>query len=99
MKYTKDEYIRLGRTLQKKVAEDLSDNVIQFTTVAVTFEERKYKSFYNITKCYDSNPFDTETVICDIRCFEKYEEMSEYLISLGFSIDELLPAKGLKIKF
>ena len=99
MKYTKDEYIRLGRTLQKKVAEDLSDNVIQFTFVAVTFKEGKYKSFYQITKCYDLNPFDTETVIHDIRCFEKYEKMSEYLISLGFSINELLPAKGQKIKF
>lgn len=99
MKYTKDEYIRLGRTLPKEVAEDLSDNVIQFTIVAVTFKEGKYKSFYEITKCYDSNPFDTEIVIRDIRCFEKYEEMSEYLISLGFSIDELLPAKGQKITF
>lgn len=99
MKYTKDEYIKLGRTLQKRVTDTLSDNVIKFTTVALTFKNGKYRTFYEVKKCYDSNPFDMDTLVNELHAFNLYQQMIDYLNSIGFEIDELVPAKGLKITF
>ncbi|ECK9504175.1 TPA_asm: hypothetical protein GNB46_004634 [Salmonella enterica subsp. enterica serovar Infantis] len=99
MKYTKDEYIRLGRTLQKEVSENLPDGVLKFTTVAIKFCGGKYKSLYEIMECYNVNPYDCDTVIREVHEFHSYDEILDYLHSIGFNIDDLNPAKGLKISF
>lgn len=99
MKFTKDEYLRLGRTLQKRLSESLSEDSIKFTTIAIKYKNERYKTFYEIAKCHDLNPYDSEKIIHEIHEFEQYQEMLDYLNSVGFSIDKLEPAKGLKITF
>lgn len=99
MKYTKDEYIRLGRTLQKELSEKLPDDVLKFTTIAVKFCSGKYSSLYEVMICYNHNPYDCDTITHDVREFNLYSEMLDYLNAIGFSIDELNSAKGLKVKF
>ncbi|HHQ6550340.1 hypothetical protein [Serratia fonticola] len=99
MKYTKDEYLRLGRTLQKSISENLSSDVIKYTTVAAKFCNEKYRVLYEIEKCYDSNAFEMETIIHEIHEFDSYDEMLSYMNSIGSSIDDLGSAKGLKIPF
>lgn len=99
MKYTKDEYLRLGRTLQQKVSEDLPDDIIKYTIVAIKFSADKYKTLYKVKQCYDFNAYECETIIHEIHEFHSYQETLDYLNSIGFNIDELNSAKGLKIPF
>ncbi|EAA7021867.1 hypothetical protein ACT7V1_001940 [Salmonella enterica subsp. enterica] len=99
MKYTKKEYIKLGRTLQKSIAEYLPGDVIKYTIIAIKYADNTYKAFYEVRKCYDRNPYESETITHDIREFNSYSAMLNYLLSIGFQVEELNTAKGLKIQF
>ncbi|NUF50403.1 hypothetical protein [Gilliamella sp. ESL0250] len=101
MKYTKDEYIRLGRTLQTTIIDDLPNNALQFTTIAINFKNQKYRVLYKVIKLVDGVDFfdEHETIIDEIHEFNLYQQMIDYLGSIGIDIDQLRPAKGSKIIF
>lgn len=101
MRYTKEEYIRLGRTLQTTIYLNLPDNAMLFINIAVNFNKRMYRVLYEIIQIDEGIDYfeDYETIINEIQEFNLYQQMIDYLNSIGIDINQLTAAKGLKKVF